>query len=303
MKSVLTKVKGLKRIRGVIVPVVTPVTARETVHESEFRKVLRRCMAAGVNGIFVGGSAGMGPLFPDAEWQRLMTIAHDEVGDRCALLAGVMTPSTGCALERIRVLDTIGYRTMVVTPTFYLTLRRDEEFLAHFAACRAATNMEMVLYNIPSCTGSSIPVKVLIEAARRGWTRTCKESSGDRRYFADLLKKGAAVGLEMLQGNEPDMAWALARGAAGLVPVCANYDPAAFVAAWQASAYGDAAALRRAQAWIDVLREHLVVGDKNWLAGVMHAVARVGIGSGRPLRPLQPVRGAEQRRMDAFLKR
>ena len=65
----------------------------------------------------------------------------------------------------------------------------------------------------------------------KGWTRTIKESSGDRDYFmavTDGLKNTGAV---VLQGNEPDIAWGLSSGARGLVPVCANYAPRLFAEA------------------------------------------------------------------------
>jgi dihydrodipicolinate synthase/N-acetylneuraminate lyase len=76
---------------------------------------------------------------------------------------------------------------MAVTPTFYIALDREEEFLAHFEDCRNATDMEMVVYNIPSCVGSSIPVSVIEAAAENGWSSCCKESSGDRDFFEQSI--------------------------------------------------------------------------------------------------------------------
>lgn len=276
-------------LEGVIVPVITPVNEHDQVDETSYRAVIRRCMRAGVNGIFAGGSAGMGPMLTPREWRRAMEIAHDEVRGRCVLLGGVMATSTRLALERIRVLDKIGFAAMVVTPTYYITLSRAEEFTAHFGACRNATDMEMVLYNIPQCTGSNIPLDVLRDAAHRGWSQACKESAGNRYYFRQLLKLGQDYGLKVFQGNEADIQWALSLKASGLVPVCANIDPETFVKAWRAAQAGDSALLSKAQKRILALRRMFVQGDKNWIAGIMYGVARLGIGSGRPIMPLQPL--------------
>jgi dihydrodipicolinate synthase/N-acetylneuraminate lyase len=68
-----------------------------------------------VNGIFVGGTSGFGPLLTDDQWKRLMEIARDEVPDSFLLLAGVIAPSTGRAIERIRFLDRLGFENMVTT--------------------------------------------------------------------------------------------------------------------------------------------------------------------------------------------
>jgi len=223
------KICSRRNVTGVIVPIITPVDENEHVDEKAFRMVIRRCLDAGVDGIFAGGSSGMGPLLLDSQWQRAMEVARDEVDDRFALMAGVIAESTARAVERIRLLERIGYDRMIVTPTFYITLDHEEEMLCHFGSCRDATNMEMVLYNIPNCTGSNIPLKAVEKMVRRGWARLYKESSGDIDYFSRALQICQDLGANILQGHEPDIERALSMGAAGMVPVCANYEPATFV--------------------------------------------------------------------------
>ena len=62
-------------LAGVVVPAITPVDDEDRVDEAAFRKGLRRLVDAGVHAIFVGGSAGEGPLLADREWERMATIA------------------------------------------------------------------------------------------------------------------------------------------------------------------------------------------------------------------------------------
>ena len=279
--------KEIEKVKGVIVPVITPVDEKDRVDEKSFRAVIRRCLKAGVDGVFVGGSAGMGPLLTDEQWQRAMEVARGEVGEKHVLLGGIITTSTARAILRIRVLEQIGYHIMVVTPTFYITLVREDEILSHFGACREATDMDMLVYNIPSCTGSSIPIETVLKMVRRGWTQVCKESSGDRAYFSALLEKGKSMGLRIFQGHEPDMEWGLLLGAAGIVPVCANYEPQTFVTAWQAAQEKNINLLSKAQERISSIRKTLLLGNKNWISGIMYGVSTLGIGLGRPVLPLQ----------------
>jgi len=289
-----------KTIRGVIVPVITPVDDEDRVDEAACRAVIRRCLDAGVDGIFAGGSAGMGPLLTETEWRRAMETAAAEVNGRAWLLGGVIAPSTAVALERIRFLERAGYRHMVVTPTYYIRLSRQDEFLAHFEACRQATDMDMVAYNIPGCTASTIPAELTLDMARKKWISVCKESSEDREYFLRLLREGKPLGLAMLQGCEADIEWGLNAGAAGLVPVCANYEPATFVTAWRASQSGAKDVLARAQLRVNQLRAALVRGNHNWICGIMYAVSRLGIGNGHAVRPLRGLSEQSRRAIDSL---
>ncbi len=287
-------------IEGVIVPLLTTVDEEERVDEPAMRALIRHCLEGGVNGIFVGGTSGFGPLLTDDQWERLMEIARDEVDDSVPLLGGVIATSTVRAIERIRVLDRIGFRHMVVTPTFYVTPTREEEFLTHFDGCRQATAMDLIVYNIPSCTGASIPVTTIAEMVRRGWTGVIKESSGDQDYFLELTKAVSESATTILQGNEPDIAWGLSVGAKGMVPVCGNYAPSLFAAAWSANQAGDETRLAELQRHIMAVRETLLLGDKSWLAGAMYGVHTLGIGNGKVLRPIQELSDEQKREIDVL---
>jgi 4-hydroxy-tetrahydrodipicolinate synthase len=216
------------------------------------------------------------------------------------LLVGIIATSTQRALQSIRTSQRLGCNTIVVTPTFYITLQRDAEMLAHFGACREATDQEMVIYNIPSCTHSSISPAVISECVTRGWTTAIKESSGDRAYFSNVLALGKELGLTVLQGNEPDISWGLRGGAAGLVPVCANCEPATFVAAYNAARQSNWIELDRMQARIDQVRDTILVGDHNWISGLFCALSQQGITQSLPLLPLQPVSAERQQRIANF---
>jgi len=294
--------KSTKVIEGVIVPLLTPADSEERVDESALRALIRHCINGGVDALFVGGTSGMGPLWPMAQWERMMEIAKDEVGNAVSLLGGVIDTSLARAIERIRVLERIGYEHMVVTSTYYIAPQTNDEFISYFGACRDATDMNMIVYNIPSCTHTSIPVEVLAEMAKRGWTKCIKESSGDKDYFSQLMGAVSRNGTAVLQGNEPDIAWGLRKGASGIVPVCANYAPSLYAEICQAAAQKDDERLDTLQEEISTIRETLLLGDKSWVAGAMFGISTLGIGSGAVLSPIQGVGEAEQRKIEAMTR-
>jgi 4-hydroxy-tetrahydrodipicolinate synthase len=290
-------------LRGVIVPVITPIDDREDVDEPAFRRALRRLVRAGVHGIFVGGSAGEGPLLPGRQWRRMMEIGLDEVGAALPVLGGAIDNSTRRVCDKVRALAEIGYRHFVVTPTFYLAAKTADEQLRLFGEAKTAGgDMEMVAYNIPQCTGSTVAVETVCQMARRGWIRCCKESSGDRDYAAELIRRGKEVGLTVLAGDERGSGEALLAGAGGIVPVCANYDPGLFLRLYDAGARGDREQLARALGEMQAVHEALIFSGPYWLSGIKYALAGLGIGSGRLLSPLPPADAQAMARIDARIE-
>ena len=292
-----------QELAGVIPPAITPVDDDDRVDEPAFRRLLRRLIDGGVHGIFVGGSAGEGPLLTLAEWVRMMEIAFDEVQGRLPLLGGVIETSTSRVTERIRLLAGIGYSYYVVTPVYYLRMTTPDEHLRLFAACcEAAPDLELIPYNIPVFTGCQIPIEVLCEVARRGWVRYCKESSGDMSYFARLVAEGREVGLKVFMGDERLVREGLRAGAGGLVPGCANFEPRTFVRVYEAALRGDAEELERWFSRMLLLRENLVLSSPCWLAGIKYAVACAGIGSGKLVAPLYTLTAEERARIAEFVR-
>jgi len=289
-------------LRGVIVPVITPVNDQEDVDEPAFRQILRRLVKAGVNGIFVGGSAGEGPLLVDAQWRRMVEVAFDEVGREIPLLGGAQEMSSRRVCDKVKILRAIGYRYFVVTPTFYITVKTAEEHLRLFGQAKeAAGDMEMIPYNIPQCTSSTLALDTICDMAKRGWVRNCKESSGDWAYLKELIRRGKDVGLTVLAGDEPTSGDALLAGAGGIVPVCANYEPQLFLRLYEAGTRGDRSELAGLMRRMDALRESLLLSGPCWLTGIKYALSAMGMGSGQPVSPLEPVDAKRKAQIDALI--
>ncbi len=283
-------------LAGVIVPIITPVDAEDKIDEPALRQLVRRLIEAGVNALFVGGSAGEGPLLTPRQWQRMLEIVLDENRGALPLLGGAMDTSVQRIHERIAVLAAIGYQYFVVTPTYYHTLKVPAEHLRLFSACaEAGGGLSLIPYNLPSVTQSET------ELARRGLIRYCKESSGNLAYFKRLISATAPYGLNVFMGDEASIAAGLQAGAKGIVPVCANVEPQPYIHAYQAAVRQDWAAVAVAQERIMALREHLPFAGPNWMAGIKYALSTLGIGTGKPVSPLEPLTSAQMQTLDQFL--
>lgn len=287
---------------GVVVPVITPTDEEDRVDEPSFRALLRHLIGSGVHGLFVGGSAGEGPLLAPEEWRRMIRIAHDEVAGAVSVIGGAMDTSTARIIGRLKELAEAGYRYGVVAPSFYVALTSAAEHSRLFRDCaRAVPEIELVAYNIPACTSSQIPVEVLCGLAGDGIVQYCKDSSGDLEYLRELISAGGARGLKVLVGAEDCIAAALQSGAVGVVPACANFEPQTFLRAWAAATRQDWIELEEVQARISELRKNVVLGGSNWVSGLKHAVAARGHGAGSAVSPLEPLSSREKASIESFL--
>jgi len=290
-------------LHGVIPPILTPTDAHDRVDEPALRQSIRRLLAAGVHGLFVGGTAGEGPLLVEREWCRLMEVAYEEAAGRVPILGGVQDTSTRKVLVKVTRLREIGYQHFVVTPTFYIAARAADEQLRLFEACHeAAGGMEMIGYNIPQCTGAPVTVETFCAAARRGWMRHCKESSGDVVFLSRLVNEGRSAGLRVLMGDERTAAAGLRAGAVGLVNLCVNVEPATYLRLYDAARRGDETEMQRQQERIDRIVAEVVLTGPCFVAGPKYVLSRLGMGRGTPVSPLQPVSDEQAGRIDRFLQ-
>ena len=93
----------------------------------------------------------------------------------------------------------------------------------------------------------------------------------------------------MLAGDEPTSGERSLAGARGIVPVCANDEPGLFCDSYDAGTRGDQSELTGLMVQMEELREKLLLSGPCWLTGIKYALAALGMGSGQPLSPLEPV--------------
>ncbi len=162
--------------------------------------------------------------------------------------------------------------------------------------------MEMIAYNIPQCVGSTIAPETFAELAKRGWIRSCKESSGNLEYFKQVFNAGTPNGLQTLMGDEVLIPDGLLMGAKGIVPVCANYDPKLFVRIYDAAVAKNKDELLKQYKIMMQKRDIIVLGGGCWLSGIKYALSLLGMGNGRPISPLQPVTDRQAKEIQNLVK-
>jgi 4-hydroxy-tetrahydrodipicolinate synthase len=261
------------KLSGIIVPNVTPTDSAGRVDADGLKKLIEYLLAAGVHGLFVGGSAGEGPLLVEREFRRLMEITIETVGSRVPLLAGVQDTSTPRVLEKIKVVAKLGYKHCVVTPPFYIPCKTAAEQLRHFGACVEATKIEIIPYNIPQLTQSTIAVDTVCEMVRRDWIQHIKDSEGNLENIKAMVK-GAGSSLGILCGNDQISGEALLAGATGLVSGTANMIPEQFVNLYNTAKAGDRTRVGKQQNEINDFVNKIVLSGPAWLPALKYFSAK-----------------------------
>lgn len=274
--------KNSKIPEGIIPPLVTPLDSFQGIDIPALKQLIRKQLKAGTPALFICGTAGLGATLTMTQYETVITTVKTVVPEGYPLLCGVLESSTVRDLERIELLESHGIDYFVTVTPYYLRAAGRDDLLRHFGTLAERTDMEMVLYNIPGCTGVSIPPEVVFEIAKRGWSTMIKDSSGDNDYFETLCTGGKQYGLRVYQGLAPDFSWLNTVGASGCVPVPANRYPELFNEAWAKRASREE--IGQIQLKIDSVWNKLVQGT-DYITGAIRALAEEGIGNGEMILP------------------
>lgn len=291
----------VKKVHGVIPPIITPIDERERVDEKGFRQLLRCCVDGGLHGIFVAGSNGECLALTQKERDRAIAIALDEVGNQVPVICGVMDSSTQRVIDNVKRLEQMGGEYAVITPVFYARHATQMETVRHFEEISRNTEAKLVIYNIPPFTGQTLTPETIFQIAKIDKVCGYKDSSGNMGAFMKCLREFKdREDFFLMQGATALSAASMLLGADGYVPSLAPAFPLPFVRMYECGAAGDIEGCRM---WNNVLMEidKIYPMAKNQTASTKYAIARYGFTDKRVCRPSEPITEEEERRIDAHI--
>jgi 4-hydroxy-tetrahydrodipicolinate synthase len=167
------------------------------------------------DGLVISGTTGESPTTTDAEKDRLLRSVIEAVGDRIPVVAGVGTNSTQHTCELARAAQQAGAAgLLVVTP--YYSKPPQSGLVAHFTAAADATDLPVLLYDIPGRTGTPIETQTLLRLAEHPRIVGVKDAKADLLAGSDVM---ARTNLVFYCGDDPlNLPW-LSVGASGFISV------------------------------------------------------------------------------------
>ena len=199
----------------VLTAMVTPFTSDGAIDVDAAQAVASHLADHGHDGLVLSGTTGESPTTTVAENGDLVRAVVEAVGDRVEVVAGVGTNSTAHSLELTEQADKLGAAgVMVVTP--YYSKPSQPGVLAHFRAVAQATELPVMLYDVPGRTGLRIAWETYEQAASIDNVVAVKEAVGDLVQGVRLMRD---LGLAVYCGDDAhNLAW-LAHGACGVISV------------------------------------------------------------------------------------
>lgn len=235
-------------LRGVVPPVVTPLTSDRKFDRPSFNNLVERMIKAGVDGLFFLGSSGEVAFSTDERRAEILTAAVEQVAGRVPVLAGCIDTETERVIQHAKQAEKAGVDAIVATAPFY-ALGGLAEIEQHFRLIHQACKLPLYAYDIPVCVHTKLPVDLLVRLGKEGVLSGVKDSSGDDVSFRFLIQDNEDAGhpLSLLTGHEVVVDGAYLGGADGAVPGLANVDPDTYVRQWKAYQAGDWETVRKEQ--------------------------------------------------------
>jgi len=280
---------------GSIVAIVTPMKDGE-VDEVSFRKLVRMHRVSGTTGIVPAGCTGEAATLTLDERMRLIEVCLEEAGDAMPVIPGTGSNSTRETIRLTEAARRAGADgALVITP--YYNKPTPEGQYRHYRAVAQEVDIPIVLYNVPSRTGTNMLPETVARLSEIENIVAIKEAAGSVDQVSEIVR---LCDITVLSGDDPQTLPMMSVGARGVVSVVANVLPA-IVAEMVASYPGDPLRARELHAEIRTVAKALFLETNP--CPVKHAMAELGLIERGELRlPLVEVTEETRRAMEPAIE-
>lgn len=284
------------RLGTVLTAMVTPFSPDGSLDLVTAKKVATHLVDAGCDGLVVSGTTGESPTTSDEEKIALLGAVLEAVGDRARIVAGAGSYDTAHSVHLAKASAAEGaHGLLVVTP--YYSRPPQAGLVAHFTTVADATDLPVILYDIPP--RSSIPIEwdTMRELACHPNIVGVKDAKGDLHGGAQIM---AETGLVYYSGDDAlNLPW-LAMGATGVISVWGHLAASSLRDMVSAFNAGDLSTARKIAVTLAPLRS-----AQNRLGGVTMSKAGLrlqGIEVGEPRLPQMPATNAQLETLAADMR-
>lgn len=288
-----------KELKGIIVPMVTPFNADESLDEPALRRVVNYLIESGVHGLFPAGSQGEFYALTPQETKRITDVVIDEADGRVAVMVGTGALTTRESIELTRYAEAAGADAVsVITP--YFVSPSAEELRQHFMRIARSVSIPVLAYNNPGRTGVHFtPTDAAKVAGVVDNLVGIKDSSGDLTNTVGYIEQ-CPPAFKVFMGRDTLIYAGLCYGCVGAVAATANVVPRLAVGIYGAFMRGDHALALELQRKLNPLRSAFSLGS--FPVVVKDAMALVGQPAGPARAPITSITGKAREALIAVLR-
>jgi len=285
-------------LRGCGTALVTPFREDGGIDEERVRALVRRQVDAGIHFLVPGGTTGEGVTLDRREKVRLTELVVEAAGGKVPVIAGCGGNDTAEVAALAGAMEATGAAGLLVVTPYYNKPAPHGLFL-HYTAVAEATDLPIVVYNVPSRTGVNVTPGTLARLASIPGVAAVKEAAGDIMQMARMIQSVPAD-FAVLSGDDAAALPAMALGAHGVISVVSNQVPGPMAALCDRCLAGDLAGARR------IHRRWLPLMDANFFevnpGPVKYSMAEMGLLAPRYRLPMTTISPENQRRVLEVLR-
>ena len=231
-----------ERLRGCGTALVTPFKKGGSLDEDALRKLVEWQISEGIHFLVPCGSTGEAVTMTPAEHRRVVEITVEVTKGRVPVVAGAGSNDTAKAVALSKEMKSAGATHLLhVSPMYNKPPQRG--IIEHFKRIADATDLPIIVYNVPGRTGSNIEAKTTVALAAVPHVVAVKEASGNMAQILDILKERPKH-FSVLSGDDEMTLSVMAAGGDGVISVVSNATPKAMARLCDVAASGDIAAAR-----------------------------------------------------------
>ena len=208
---------------GAGVAIVTPMNPDESINFDRLGQIIDNQIKNGTDAIVICGTTGESATMTDQEHVDCIEYAVKRVNGRVPVVAGAGSNHTSYAVWMSKEAKRVGADALLhVTPYYNKTSQTG--LIRHFNAVADATDLPIILYNVPSRTGVNITPATYRELAKHPNIVAAKEASGNISQIAQIAQ-ACGDELDLYSGNDDQIVPLLSLGAKGVISVLSNIMP------------------------------------------------------------------------------
>ena len=253
---------------------------------------------SGISFLVPCGTTGEAATLSDVEWLRVVELVVGTAAGRVPVFAGCTHNATHEAVARARRLSRVHGLTGILTANPYYNRPGQEGQYQHFRAIAEATELPVLLYNIPGRTGANLEPATVLRLAEIKNIIGIKESSGNIAQITELLTS-APRSFKVFAGDDSLALPVIALGGAGLVSVASNAIPVQMAAMVDAALENEWTTARRInRQFFRLMQAHFWEASP---APIKAVLAMLGRGEDVLRLPMVPVSAATRRKLETMV--
>lgn len=213
--------------KGLGIALVTPFASDGSVDYDVLKNLLDYQLKNGADFFCILATTGETPTLTKDEKQKIKELGVEKVGDKVPILIGCGGNNTADVVNELQTADFSGIDGILSVCPYY-NKPSQEGLYQHFKAIAGATNMPVVLYNVPGRTGVNLKAETTVRLARDCENIVAiKEASGSLEQVDEIIKN-KPDGFDVISGDDALTFPMIACGAAGVISVIGNALPKEF---------------------------------------------------------------------------